>query len=68
MTWTRVPRIRTELGIERLCRACGEFWPDLDREFWYLDSQGRVMGRCRACWSERSKDQWGKRHHKVALS
>ena len=52
----RVPVIETELGPERLCRGCGEWWP-LDAEFWYfyLNPQGKrqVMGRCRACWSER---------------
>jgi hypothetical protein len=41
---------RTELGIERRCFACGEWWPQ-DETFWYL-SRGKVMGRCRACWVE----------------
>lgn len=26
--------IETELGTERLCIHCGEYWP-LDSEFWY---------------------------------
>ena len=46
-------RILTELGIERRCSGCGEYWP-LDREFWYMD-HGKVLGRCRACWSERPR-------------
>ena len=57
-----VPRIVTELGIERLCRACDTYWPQ-DAEFWYLDRKGNVMGRCRACWSERVKDNYGRRKH-----
>jgi hypothetical protein len=46
------------LGTVRLCRGCGEEWP-LDDEFWYFhqDRHGktRVMGRCKACWSDRKK-------------
>lgn len=45
-------RIVTELGTERLCRGCGEHWPE-DPEFWFY-SGGKVLGRCRACWSERT--------------
>lgn len=33
-----------ELGTERYCRGCDEWWPD-DAEFWYL---GREQ-RCKAC-------------------
>jgi hypothetical protein len=40
-----------ELGPVRLCRGCGEEWP-VDAEFWFFTG-GKVMGRCRACWSER---------------
>ena len=45
--------MQTELGIERLCAGCGEWWPE-DDEFWYYQ-RGRIIGRCRACWSEREK-------------
>ncbi len=41
------------LGRVRLCRGCGEDWP-LDTTFWYAQGD-RPMGRCRACWSERSR-------------
>lgn len=53
--------IVTELGVERLCRGCGEFWPR-DDTFWYFDPRHphRVMGRCRACWSERVRDEHGR--------
>ena len=44
-----------ELGTVRLCRGCGEEWPK-DRDFWYFDAYGHVMGHCRGCWSER-RDQ-----------
>jgi len=45
------PTMVTELGIERLCAGCGEWWPQ-DEEFWYYQ-RGKIIGRCRACWSER---------------
>lgn len=40
----------TELGIERQCNACGEWWP-LDREFYHLAPKGLLgfKARCRAC-------------------
>lgn len=44
------------LGVVRLCRGCGETWPK-DGEFWYFDRHDRVLGRCRACWSERNRSQ-----------
>ena len=57
----RLARIDPELGVVRLCRGCMEEWPERNEdgspatEFWYFDRRARVMGRCRACWSERSK-------------
>src|SRR4026208_163500 len=44
------PTMLTELGIERLCAGCGEWWPQ-DEEFWYYQ-RGRVLGRCRGCWGD----------------
>ena len=32
---TAAVRVETELGMERLCRRCGELWPE-DEEFWYF--------------------------------
>jgi hypothetical protein len=53
VSWNRGLRIleRTDtiLGRVRLCTTCKEDWP-VDEEFWYFDRDGRVMGRCRACW------------------
>ena len=46
--------VETELGRERLCRGCRELWP-IDTDFWYFNARGKVMGHCRACWSERRR-------------
>lgn len=56
-----------ELGLVRLCRCCGETWPK-DGEFWYFDRAGKIMGHCRACWSERNRDQWGKRKYAAMVA
>ncbi len=45
-------RLDPVLGVVRLCRGCGEEWPK-DGEFWFLKADGKVLGRCKACWSER---------------
>ena len=44
----------TELGTERRCNACGEWWP-LDGEFFYRHPRGHggFMGMCKACRAER---------------
>lgn len=60
------PVIETELGKERLCRGCDEYWP-IDAEFWYY-TRGKIMGRCRACWSERSRDRHGRRTHRPMVA
>ena len=51
MKGVAVPTMETELGTERLCTWCGEWWPQ-DEEFWYFQKGGAVMGRCKACWSD----------------
>ena len=48
---TKLERVDPILGLVRLCRGCGEEWP-VDDEFFFFQ-RGRVMGRCKACWSER---------------
>lgn len=45
-----------DLGIVRLCRFCGEEWPR-DPEFWYITANGKVVGRCRACWVDFNKSR-----------
>lgn len=44
----------TELGTERRCNSCGEYWP-LDGEFYHRNSKGigGFLGTCRACFAER---------------
>lgn len=41
---------RTELGTERRCSKCGEFWPE-DNEFFYT-SGGKIQQPCKACYVE----------------
>lgn len=43
-----------ELGVVRLCNRCLEEWPR-DDEFWFFTAAGKVLGHCKACWSERSR-------------
>ena len=40
----------TELGTERRCNKCGEFWPD-DAEFFFL-KKGQPVQPCKACYYE----------------
>lgn len=51
-TVTKLDREDPELGTVRLCTRCGEEWPK-DRDFFYFDPAGRVMGHCRACVADR---------------
>jgi hypothetical protein len=47
----RVPKIReSELGLEKYCFTCGEFWP-ADEEFFgpSKTSKDRLALRCKAC-------------------
>lgn len=50
-----VRRRTTELGTERYCRRCHEWWPE-DDEFW--NGVGGRYVKCRAC------ARWfARRHH-----
>jgi len=49
-------RVTTELGLERRCYDCKEWWPQ-DHEFWYFDKKGKVQGRCRACWVDYNRSR-----------
>lgn len=40
----------TELGRERQCTKCGDYWPD-DAEFFYL-SKGKTQQPCKACYAQ----------------
>ncbi|PHS48669.1 MAG: hypothetical protein COB05_05365 [Marinobacter sp.] len=40
----------TEIGDERLCNTCGEYWPD-DSEFFYM-KKGKCQQPCKACYAQ----------------
>ena len=40
----------TELGIEKQCSKCKEYWPK-DEEFFYRKN-GYVVSPCKACYDE----------------
>ena len=40
----------TELGTERRCTKCDEFWPD-DAEFFYV-KKGKTQQPCKACYAQ----------------
>ena len=42
--------INTELGTERRCTKCNEYWPE-DSEFFYT-SGGKIQQPCKACYCE----------------
>lgn len=43
----KIKKLRqTELGIERLCARCKEWWP-FDNEFFYP-----TIAWCKACWNQ----------------
>lgn len=41
---------QTELGLEKRCSACGDYWP-ADPEFFYPKG-GRLASQCKACFRE----------------
>lgn len=47
-------RIDPVLGKVRLCTCCDEEWPR-DPEFWYFESNGKILSWCRACYADRSR-------------
>lgn len=60
-----VPRRQvTELGEEKFCVHCGEYWP-LTNEFWYFQKAEtkkngivlRAMGACKGCYTEAYKPE-----------
>ena len=61
------PVLRTELGLERRCNACGELWP-LDEDFYYRQHNGfrGFQGICKACKAERRKPDDGHRNRRAA--
>lgn len=47
--------IMTDLGKEKRCARCGEYWP-ADKEFFYQLPDGRLHSYCHACFIERKKE------------
>lgn len=45
----------TDLGTERRCPRCREFWP-ATTEFFYPLSVARLHSYCKACFSERQRE------------
>ena len=56
------PVAETELGVERQCNSCLEWWP-LDAEFFYRQPNGFLgfQGMCKACRGERRGRSGGSR-------
>lgn len=55
--------IVTELGTEKLCPRCGEYWP-ADREFFWPRGHGHgLQGWCRACTANCER---GRKRRRVA--
>ena len=61
-------RVLTELGVEKRCPKCGEFWP-ADREFFGVRGGARgnqLRPWCRACESE-YKRSWKMRSKRLCV-
>jgi hypothetical protein len=48
--------METELGLERRCTKCGDYWPE-DREFWFIGNRKDqkkpcIQQPCKACYYE----------------
>jgi len=57
--WRRSKRRLSEFGeIERWCRTCQDWWPDV-AEFWY--NFGRPQQQCKACQDVRT-NRWRREH------
>jgi len=46
----------TELGIEKRCGRCKEWWP-VDAEFWSSKANGQLYAWCRGCFAEIAADR-----------
>ena len=59
---TRLQTITTELGLEKRCTKCGEYYP-ADTEFFYHQNRGPLYlhSWCRACCSEDRNDRYHNR-------
>ena len=40
----------------------------VDADFWFFDRKGGVLGRCKACWSERVRDEHGRKSFTAVIA
>jgi hypothetical protein len=61
--------VATELGVERKCRGCGEFWP-LDTDFFSRQPGGfrGFQAVCKACLSEQRNGGEPRQYRSLDLS
>lgn len=64
-------RIETELGTERRCTRCKEYWPE-DREFFYTSKRINratvdIQQPCKACFDEMKRVSRKKNKSKLSL-
>ncbi len=68
--------IQTELGTEKLCLECGEYWP-LDNEFWFqrkgkLKKDGTYTPiyypTCKSCYDTRYRPNRSASKHPIKSS
>lgn len=48
--------VTTEIGLEKKCGRCGEYWP-ADGEFWYSEGTRGLSKWCKACYEEWRKER-----------
>lgn len=48
-------KLETELGLEKQCTRCHDFWP-ADAEFFYAAGSAKdgLMSECKACFAEKN--------------
>ena len=56
-------RVETELGVEKKCPVCNEYWPE-DTDFFYPDRHTKTGFTCRciACQLETRRQYQEKKH------
>lgn len=47
----------TEIGLEKLCTLCGDYWP-ADTQFFYPKA-GKLSSECKACAAEKAMARRG---------
>jgi len=57
----------TEIGVEKICNRCNEWWPADDEFFHQGDSRDGLASWCKACISEYSAERWALGKHKKVM-